>query len=305
MEKEKLFKKYSDNLKDVLSKYNIKIQIENNDLQSGFYICPIKLSLHYIDDIKSGILTLDHVPPKSLGGKLLILTNANANNKDGYTSDKKLLNYFEGQNFLNHARKLKTKVSSKELNLQGITNYLCINKEIKDGQERIVFEFNPGFENYNVLENREFFKNWDGMEFSVRGQITKTIDKKGILKCAYLTAFSKIGYDLLFSDNGFKKDTYHLIAKVLAGEVEADDFPLVFKEGHAPLSASNVGIITHPEEYSCMIINLTFELEKIFYKYVVYLPHPNHDSFENIKNINNLSANEKIDVKFFEIKDCI
>lgn len=51
------------------------------------YFCPICGERYSTNALDSGQLTLEHVPPKSLGGKGLILTCRSCNNVAGYTID--------------------------------------------------------------------------------------------------------------------------------------------------------------------------------------------------------------------------
>lgn len=129
IKKELLFTRYVADLQNTLSKYSLKITSKGYIGGQEYYLCPIALTLHARDDIKTGQLTIDHVPPKSLGGKPLILTNKEINNTDGQSSDKKLLNYFTGCNFQSHGRPLRTKVSSKDIDLQGLNSQFSLIKE--------------------------------------------------------------------------------------------------------------------------------------------------------------------------------
>src|SRR5690242_16455694 len=56
-------------------------------LGSGLYPCPLCGRLLSEDDLERGELTLEHVPPRFLGGAPLILTCRPCNNQAGHTVD--------------------------------------------------------------------------------------------------------------------------------------------------------------------------------------------------------------------------
>jgi hypothetical protein len=51
------------------------------------YICPLCGRGFLIQAVIDGTLTLEHVPPKSLGGKPLVLTCKDCNNDSGHSID--------------------------------------------------------------------------------------------------------------------------------------------------------------------------------------------------------------------------
>ena len=85
----KLFKKYSYNL-DLIKKYDF-INLEPNIPKS--YICPLCIRLFTEKDLDQAVkncLTLEDIPPKSLGGKPILLTCKECNNESGTKLDEQL-----------------------------------------------------------------------------------------------------------------------------------------------------------------------------------------------------------------------
>jgi len=163
------------------------------------YICPICLDQFSIDDLdikKANYLTLEDVPPKSLGGKANLLTCKKCNNTAGHAIDNHLsarLKEMDNRKFL-PGTELKVRFSQDNKVVQG---------EIKVEMDGTMKAFNS-YKN-NKRENLDNY---------IKGISPKTgnpilnmevigpkIDFKrlqvGILKTAYLLAFEKFGYEVI------------------------------------------------------------------------------------------------------------
>lgn len=284
--KHSIYKAFSENLKRTFERFRLSIKDSEGEVVDNSYLCPISLLYFPIESIKAGYLTIEHVPPRSLGGKGLLLISKEVNNRDGYTSDKKMLKYFEGENFNNHKGTTSVKLSSESLDFRGITAEFSL---VKDQKHKVLFETST--QNFKALEHNQLFENWDNTSFTVSGSIVKELDKKALLKCAYLLAFHKIGYELIFNAKGLKKDTYGVIINYLKDDESKNTFNVIYRDGHAPLTDSIIGQIISPIEYKCIFVNITFILNKHSYKYVVFLPHPEDNSLKNLQNLNHLMTN--------------
>src|SRR4051812_31357623 len=89
--KSNLFKKYSQNLEWFKNHPEIKFK---PDFSNGC-MCPLCLDIFFEGDLDSNIenpLTLEHVPPASLGGKGRLLTCKKCNSISGHDLDAHLLN---------------------------------------------------------------------------------------------------------------------------------------------------------------------------------------------------------------------
>jgi len=150
-----------------------------------------------------------------------------------------------------HQGTVPAKISSTELQFHGITSELSIDL---DGKPR--FQFVTSKNNIKALENRKLFELWYGTSFNVTWQVKKQIDKRTLLKCAYLTAFGKIGYHLLFSDKGYRKNTYGVLAEFLRSEEMTEEFPIPFLAEHSPVDTPPIGMITTPTAYHPLYVNL-------------------------------------------------
>src|SRR5690554_3970995 len=121
MDKTQLFNRFSSNLQYTLCNHSLAFKAKDVTLPKDVYLCPISLTAHSIDNLKNGNLTIEHVPPSSLGGRPLVFTDKRINNKDGYTSDKDLLLFFQTKNFIKNGGRLKAKIFAENLGIKGIS----------------------------------------------------------------------------------------------------------------------------------------------------------------------------------------
>lgn len=198
--KKTIFKRFSSDLKNAFKQNGIILNLNGKPIQEDLYLCPISLTLHSIDSLKSGGLTLEHVPPMSLGGKGLVLISKNINNKDGHTSDKKLLQYFQTKNFLENGQEIDAKISAESLEMKNVTTKFSFKKAGLLEEEIAQAKLLTSKKNVKAMKFKGVFDNWDGLELKVSMKMQFKLDLKTMLKCAYLVAFSQIGYQLLFVD---------------------------------------------------------------------------------------------------------
>jgi len=69
------------------------------------YICPICGNLFDKESVENKTLTIDHVPPKSIGGKPLVLTCESCNNDLGSKLDSQIKNH---QDFVKSVKTIST-----------------------------------------------------------------------------------------------------------------------------------------------------------------------------------------------------
>lgn len=98
--KEALFRKFSQNLKHVAAGLNFRL---DKQYKEDAYLCPLSFKVfdrRGLNEEYTDQLTLEDVPPKSLGGKGICLTSKINNSRAGHTFDNVLLKHLEDQNFL-------------------------------------------------------------------------------------------------------------------------------------------------------------------------------------------------------------
>lgn len=296
MNKLQCFRRFAANWKETQIKNGLSIKTAEVTLPDELYLCPISLQLYAIENLKGEYLTVEHVPPKSLGGRELVLVAKEVNSTDGHTSDKDLLLFFQTRNFIEHGKSLNATISADSLNMKGITTVISL-QNFKSSQNDITnVSFVTSQRNLKAMEFKGVFDNWNGLSFKVSGRMSTKLKVKTVLKCAYLTAFSRIGYDLLYDKNGYKTDSYGVILDILNNRKDEHDFPFVCQLGHAPLENTDLGVINTPIHLQALIVNLSFKLDNQFYKYVVFLPHPKSTNLENLHNIAKTAGNVNFNI---------
>lgn len=297
-----LFNLFSDDLKKTLKDCQLKLSHRQFPIPDTLYLCPISLNYFAEGSLESGELTLEHVPPQSLGGKGKLLTCRQANNLDGQSTDKRLLNYFRGLNFEINEGKIEGEISSAALGITRIRTELVIGTS-----EAPKFQFIASKKNLEALKYKKLFENWDGTSFNIKWNIQKAIDKRALLKCAYLCAFRFVGYHLLFRKKAFREETYGMLVAYLRSTDDAVDFPVPFFSGHFSADCPAVGLVAAPEEYLALYVQLEFKLAGQFFKFTVFLPHPDETSLAKLASLNGLMENGRIkgttDLRITEIPE--
>lgn len=154
------------------------------------YICPLCLHLYAI---AHEALTLEHVPPESVGGKPILVTCKTCNNTQGADLDVYLTNELEISHNLKHLdtipRKSRVAFNGVEINCQ--TTF--------SKSEGFKFMITPA--NNNPIEFEGFMKEvWnakEGYEIKLTANITHRkrdtdLAKIALLKSAFLMAFQKL-----------------------------------------------------------------------------------------------------------------
>ncbi|MGJ1321537.1 hypothetical protein ACR780_02515 [Sphingobacterium faecium] len=296
------FNRFASNWKETFKKNAITIKTGEFILPDELYLCPISLQLYSVESLKNEELTVEHVPPKSLGGKELVLVAKEVNNTDGHTSDKDLLLFFQTKNFLEQGKRLNAKISAESLDMKGITTEFSLQRIKASEDNKMNIKFMTSQHNVKAMEFKGLFDNWNGLSFKVSGQMSTRLKVKTLLKCAYLTTFSRIGYDLLYDRSGYKSNTYGVILDILNNRTNEQDFPFICLEGHAPLENTDLGIINTPTHLQALVVNLSFKLDNQLHKYVVFLPHPDSTDLEKLKNITSISGDINFNISSITCK---
>lgn len=209
--KKKIFELYSQNLKWIKEKAKGKFKTE---FEYGV-LCPLCLDVFQEKDLvpsRENHLTLEHNPPKSLGGKDNILTCKKCNNKSGHKTDVELLTYLLEKDFKSfspnskHRTKLSTKDGAK------VTADLSFDENGK-------MTLNIQSKYSNPKEYKSFIESEERGFFPIEGEFWKFATKKinfnmnlpdngnmrlasiALLKIGYLLGFERYGHIFLFNQN--------------------------------------------------------------------------------------------------------
>lgn len=205
-----IFNIFSENLR-FLKKNGF---LENVDLiYNDTYICPICLRQFCeadLSDKADNKLTLEHVPPESLGGHGIVLTCAECNNGAGSTYDNHLVQWIREKddrsfNFSSFKKgKLIIKGLSKPLNVSfKYTPDIQKNFDVEQpftvlGVDRIDISVNSNHPDLIKEYNDRIDKSNVEFVFPVKADEYKA--GIALLKSAYLTMFARFGYSFLFDE---------------------------------------------------------------------------------------------------------
>lgn len=163
----------------------------------GYYVCPLCLktfNLQELGDKIGEVLTLEDIPPKSLGGSPILVTCKKCNSTCGHDIDNWLLNELEFQYGDKEALDNMTAV----LDSHGKKIYTKVRI---DEDKTICFDVRPKTNPINAVDKFVDSVKGDGENYSIQAKIHVNNWKRNVqaariavLKSAYLFAFRKLGY---------------------------------------------------------------------------------------------------------------
>ena len=156
------------------------------------YICPL---CQHVYAIAHEALTLEHVPPESVGGKPILVTCKACNNRQGSDLDVYLMNALVISHNLKHLDTIpqKSRIAFNGVEINGQTTF--------SKSEGFKFMISP--DNNNPIEFEGFMKEArnakEGYEIKLTANITNRkrntdLANIALLKSAYLMAFHELGY---------------------------------------------------------------------------------------------------------------
>jgi len=301
--RERIFEIFATNLTYVRNLYNLKIGGETSngkivEIKEPLYICPLCLRGYTKIALSQNIpnpLTLEDVPPKSLGGKPLILTCKECNSRSGSLLDGVLKKHLQSQRFfkLSPGSKVEGKVSINKMS--------PVRSMIRVGENKEFF-FKVNDKNYMVKKHlHELQTNMAGckIDFTVNIPNRKNA-AAAILRVGYLLAFNYLGNLMLLSPNIHKitEQISHPDQKILPhSSVMSINKDEGFKSG--------LYFLKEPENCRCFFVTFCLKVDKSPEYYGVFIPGPGEEGWRNYENIKNLNKNIKLTFKDISFNDMI
>ncbi len=299
LKKKKIFDIYSRNLSWL--KENPKIRFEPDFVEG--YICPLCFDIFSVDslsDHSENPLTLDHNPPKSLGGKSLILTCKSCNSISGHQIDNHLLKRLNEYDFANFKPNTKRTVTLVHDEFKLSADFgVNENKEIIIGIDK--FRSNPrdasaffgklseatskgpiaSFLHKDSLDVKEFKFNMR-VKFDAKGDHAEI----GLLKIAYLYAFQVLGNSFLLNPylGLIRKQIQTPNENIINGPVGIE-----FSGTEKPVGLC---IISDPPELKCFFVGLELYTKNSKFYYAVILPGLSNPGIDIYKNIDKLGKDD-------------
>lgn len=297
--KEKIFEKFSANLVYLFQNWP-KAEIILPD--GGGYVCPIGFTMHSKEGLLDSFddqLTIEHIPPDSLGGKPVCLVRKDINSKAGHTIDKALLEQINADLFLKGGSAVRGKVLFNLQELNNITTDITVLK----GENSKIW-FNPGRKNMRLLKTKVLDKGiWDGLSIEMKFNLpSKNQDTRvAFLKYAYLLAFSKVGYALLFGPEKLINPHYEKVRQQIM--VPKDDiipFVPIFKNEGPKIDG--LGIVVEPVEMKSLFVTFPLTSKGNTDFYTVFLPAPDEWGFKAYSQLESIrTTKDNFKFKYHEI----
>ncbi|SDY11500.1 HNH endonuclease [Lutibacter oricola] len=276
--RELIFKIYSDNFQSIVDNTDLK---KTYDKDYGYY-CPLCSEHFNKQNLDDKTLTLEHNPPKSLGGKGSILTCKKCNSKSGHSIDVELLNALETLD--NYSFKpnseFRTKFHNESTGDKGVNAKIkidnegkfIINVDSKNNNPKISEKFfNSASQTYHNPMFTTDLKNigWQkklSFNFPKPEPLNEKILAISLLKIAYLLAFEKLGYIFLFSKN----------MQIIRQQLDNPDKEIIKRpfwiKYDFPDDNLGVNIITKPRELRAFLIIFDLKTNSDKYRFAIVLP---------------------------------
>lgn len=234
------------------------------------YICPLCLHTYAIGNTE---LTLEHVPPESVGGKPILVTCKACNSNYGSDIDVCLMNELE---IVHNFNNLDTVPQKTRLAFNGIEINAQTTFSKTDG-----FKFMISPDNNNPIEFEGFMmeakKAKEGYEIKVVANITNRkrdydLANIALLKSAYLMAFHELGYMYVLNANtNIIRDQLQNPKKNVIGNSFVID-----SKNDALENLSNGVYYAQLNNIGCVIVIMELKLRQseIKHRKTVVLPHP-------------------------------
>ena len=303
--KQRLFEIFSQNLSWVKEHPNIKLE---PDFENGC-LCPLCMKVFSVSDLDSTLenyLTLEDVPPFSLGGSPKTLSCKKCNSTSGHELDSHLLKKINELDFHMFLPNSKADVQFK-LNNNKANGTVEIDANGTFHLKLDIKRSNPPeFSQFNSdLTSNGITGNFETPPFTIKPKAKSDEHRAEIalLRIAYLIAYSFFGSGFLISPGLYKvrKQLNNPNEEILPRGLGINfDFPDEFL---------GVNMITQPEELSCFLIIFLLKTESRTKKYSIALPGPSSPGIDIYKNIEKILCQgdgtemHKIELYHFEGSD--
>lgn len=274
------FRTYSHTLFEYFENYSPILSLEIKILSTNsLYICPLCTKTYFAESsqgiIGNSEFSLDHLPPKSVGGKFKIITCKKCNNKSGeYEAELvKLLDFGTEPDKKYKSILPKMTVMNKETGEEFFASV-----QVNDGKPDI--KFNEEAKKYDS-RLKKFLEELNSgkikkLQLNAPFPDLKKI-QKALLKSAYLTCFTWWGYEFVYSKNG------EMIRKVLNDELEYPTrVPTIWRETKKIDLPLGVAIISKDKIRQSFLVSLELVGSRGNFVAAIMIPNPTPDGWSKL-----------------------
>lgn len=284
--REKIFLAFSANLKYVFKKYNFQLRVETDaslqPVDFSFYICPICLRCFSIDAINQKCdnpLTIEDLPPKSVGGNPKILTCKQCNNQSGHSLDKLIIDSLKASSFIQ--RIPESRISSTISINEGSRYKVGAQIDEHKGFRFVFKHLNPRAKNdLDYLK-----KHWNNTRINFTFQLpNKHILATSLIRIGLLLAFSYLGNRVLFERN------YHKILNHIndpkKNKLPHDGITLISPEENVK---PGIHFLKTPKKYRSYLIVFSISIETLQQTVAFPFPGPTEEGWNNYINFKDIN----------------
>lgn len=258
-----------------------------NLLKYVIYICPLCAKNYMLflehDYAFTEEFSLDHFPPKNVGGQLKAIVCKTCNNNAGGLFDYITKDFLAEHAFHKGVPFTEIDMKSKIAGVAG--NYSGRISVREDGKPEIKLKPNTYF-NAPLLDDW-LTKGIKGDDWKIDVTIPiakKEIVSKAFLKIAYLACFNHWGYEFIFSKTGEN------IRKVFDGLIEYpfQNIPVFVFDDPEQMKSVPLGVcyIREPLNWQSFIVNFPLILKANNYNCIASVLIPPHDNWQLLDNLN-------------------
>jgi|SRR6185312_11483205 len=277
--KKNIFTMFSKNLEFV--KDNNEVVKFHPDFTNG-YVCPLCFEVFFEKDLSGDLpihLTLEHVPPDSLGGKAKTLTCNKCNSTSGIKLDKALLSYLKELDFKSL---LPNSQITAGLNFDGnkINGRLRIDKDGKlnlhmdtersnpASLQKVLDDLGPPDFAVSALSNLHQTSKKVPLRIELFNQPSIRMVDIALLRIAYLLSFSTFGANTFLNHSLYwiREQIAHPEKEVIAGPFRINS---QFSEEFV-----GINIIRKPESLRCFLVVFYLKTKSGDRQFAVILPGP-------------------------------
>lgn len=294
-----IFNKYSANLKQLSESKSLKRGGKVFQIKEPCYICPLCLEIFYDSALSQSVLnplTLEDVPPKSLGGKPVILTCKRCNNNSGRDLDSHLKAKIDLDLFMEGEKEIPSTFGIKG------NNHFKSLMSFNSDERRFRFSYshkNP----YAKREVESLISKWNGsqFEFKIKGPNQRR-SLGALIRVAYLLAFEQFGYAYLLSPGG------SIVREQIINPEKQIIFDKLLFSTNKQLAQGKEGVhfVKTPESLKAIFVVFSLNVGTSIEYFGIFLPGPRAEYVESylkfdIVGNNELSLLQKPEVDFLKM----
>ncbi len=290
--RESIFKSFSKNFALISYRYGDFSDSDGhriNTKENNFYVCPlckILFTKESLNQTGPNPLTIEDLPPKSVGKKVLILTCKRCNNNAGGKLDHTIKSQIESEPFLKNIQD-----SEIDATFQLTNNSYARGKLVVDGKDSYKFNLHHSTNQFLSSKYDEYLLDLAKRNLTLKFSVPNIrILQIAYLRIGYLIFFRYFGYAYLFDPN-IKK----IWEQIVNPNVEILDNLGVRQNVTDKFIPVGIHLLKSPNHLKTYIVVIKPKVMDIENTIVIYIPGPGEEGWECYKNAISFTGKEKLD----------